>query len=124
MYVQNAISEAQERTRKETEKKNAMWGRISKAVDEAMEAKPPGNIENTFLDCALPFQQRVDKANAPILTTGEKTEKHSDRAQVHKVDRPQGKTGKWAERATPNRQTVTGEPTLAQLLKVCDWTKD
>lgn len=69
--VQNAIAKAQERTRKETEMKNVMWGRIAKAVDEAMEAvdeameaEPPGNIEshrvqhivNAILDCALPFQ--------------------------------------------------------------------
>ena len=61
--VQNATAKAQERTRKETEVKNAIWGRIAKAIDEAMEAEPPGNIEshhvehivNAILDCALPF---------------------------------------------------------------------
>ena len=102
-----------------------MWGRIAKAVDEAMEAEPPGNIEshhvehivNAILDCALPFQQQVDKTNAQSPFTREKTEQHSDGAQAHKADRPQGKTGTWAERATPNCQTATGKPTLAQQLK-------
>ena len=123
--VQNAIAKAQERTRKETEMKNAMWGRIAKAVDEAMEAEPPGNIENhhvghivnAILGCAVPFQQRVDKTNTQSLTTGEITEQHSDGTQAHKVDRTQSKTGTWAERATPNRQAGTGKPTLAQPLK-------
>lgn len=102
-----------------------MWGRIAKAVDEAMEAEPPGNIEshhvqhivNVILDCALPFQQRIDKTNAQSLTTGEKTEQHRDGTQAHKVDRSQGKKGTWAERATSNCQTVIGKPTFAQRLK-------
>lgn len=104
--------------------KNAMWSRIAKAVDDAMEAELPGNIEshhvehvvNAILDCALPFQQRVDEANAQSLTE-KKTEQHSKEAQAHKVDPPQGKTGTWAEKATPNHQTGTGKPTLAQPLK-------
>ena len=123
--VQNAIAMAQEGTRKETEMKNAIWGRIAKAVDKAMEAEPPGNIEshhvehivNAILDCALPFQQRVDKANVQSPFTGEKTEQRSDGTQAHKADRPQGKTETWAEKATPNRQAVAGKPTLAQPLK-------
>ena len=75
------------------------------------------HIVNAILDCAFPVQQRADKANAQSLTSGENTEQHSDGAQAHKVDRPKGKTGTWAERATPNGQTVTGKPTLAQPLK-------
>lgn len=63
--VQNAIAKTQERTRKETEMKNAMWGQIAKAVDEAIEVEPPGNIEshhveqivNAILDYAFPCQQ-------------------------------------------------------------------
>ena len=90
-----------------------------------MEAEPLGNIENhhvehivnAILDCALPFQQRVDKTNTQSLTTGEITEQHSDGTQAHKVDRTQSKTGTWAERVTPNRQAGTGKPTLAQPLK-------
>ena len=85
--------------------KNAIWGRIAKAVDKAMAAKPPGNIEshhvehivNAILDYALPFQQQVDKTNVQSPFTGEKTEQHSDGAQAHKADRPQGKTGTWAD---------------------------
>ncbi len=123
--VQNAIAKTQERTRKETEVKNAMWGRIAKALDEAMEAERPGNIEshhveyivNAILDFALLFQQRVDKTNAQSPFTGEKTEQHSDGTQAHNADRPQGKTGTWAERVTSNRPTVTGKHTLAQPLK-------
>lgn len=70
--VQNAIAKAQERTRKETEMKNAMWGRIAKAVDEAIEVEPLGNIEshhvehivNAILYYTLLYWQKVDKTNA------------------------------------------------------------
>lgn len=123
--VQSAIAKAQEKTRKEAEMKNAMWGRIAKAVDEAMEAEAPGNIEshhiehivNAILDCALPSQQQVDETHTQSPAIGEKRGQYSRETQPHKTDRPQGKAATWAERATPNRQIVTGKPTLAQPLK-------
>lgn len=71
-----------------------MWGRIGKAVDEAMETEPPSNIEsyhveyivNAILDFALPFQQRVDKTNSQSPFTREKTEQHSNGTQAHNAD--------------------------------------
>ena len=62
------------KTRKETEMKNAMWGRTAKEADVAMEAEPPGSIESqdvkhivdAILDYALPFQKWVENAKAQV----------------------------------------------------------
>ncbi len=60
--VENAVKKAQEKTRREVEEKDAMWSRIAKAVDNAIEAEASGSVEayqveqivNAILECALP----------------------------------------------------------------------
>ncbi len=70
-WVKNAVRKAQENVRFEIEKKDVMWGRIAKAVDDAMGIDTPGDIEahhinhimNAILDCALPKAQLVEKTS-------------------------------------------------------------
>ncbi len=60
--VQKVVHEAQEQAQKEAERRDSMWGRIAKAVDNAIEAEAPEQIErqqinhfvNAILECALP----------------------------------------------------------------------
>lgn len=81
--------------------KNAMWGRTAKKADVAMEAEPPGSIESqdvkhkvdAILDCALPYQKWVEKANAQGPGNSEMAEQHSDRATHLKAEQPRDNTG-------------------------------
>ncbi len=65
------MKKAQEKARRETEKRDSMWGRIAKGVDDAMGAETPGNIEShhidyivkAILDCALPKAQLVEETS-------------------------------------------------------------
>ena len=69
--MKNAVRKAQEKVRLEIAKKDIMWGRIAKAVDDAMGIDTPGDIEahhinhimNAILDFALPKAQLVEKTS-------------------------------------------------------------
>ena len=69
--VENAVRKAKEKARLETEKRETMWRRIAKAVDDAMEVETPGDIEahnidhivNAILDYALAKAQLVEKTS-------------------------------------------------------------
>ena len=60
--MQKAVYEAQEQARKEAKRRDSMWGQIGKAIDDAIEAEAPEQIErrhidhivNAILECALP----------------------------------------------------------------------
>ena len=69
--VENAVRKEQEKVRLETEKRDAMWRRIAKAVDDAIGVETPGDIEahninhivNAILDFALLKAQLVEKTS-------------------------------------------------------------
>lgn len=91
-------------------------GRTAKEADVAMEAEPPGSIESqdvkhivdAILDCALPYQKWVEKANAQGPGNSEMAEQHSDRATHLKAEQPRGNTGTWTHIATrPNEHHPT-----------------
>lgn len=125
--VQKAVQKAQEQARKKAEVRDSMWGRIAKAVDDAMEAEAPEQIErqyinyivNAILECALP---KLPLAKKPSQNQpGREKEKEQEEGQdMHGT----GETAEsstspitWASVAAKRTKPEVGKPTLAALLR-------
>ncbi len=69
--IENAVKKSQEKAQREAEKRDLMWGRIAKAVDDAIGAEVPRNIEThnidhivkAILDYAPPKAQLVEETS-------------------------------------------------------------
>lgn len=104
-----------------------MWGRIAKAVDDAMEAESPKQIERyhidhivkAILECALPKLPCIQKPSSSHQRK-EDDETGEERQEGHNVEpttpsRTSSKT--WANIAAKNGNSDIRTPTLATPLK-------
>ena len=109
--IENAIAQAQEKARIEAKENDKMWGRIAKAVNIAMAAELPGQIDqdqvkhiiNAILECALPKLQRKSATQAA---------KSQDQRRATESTPPtdrQNKPSRWASIAAKN-PTQTSKP--------------
>ena len=125
--VQKAVHEAQEQARKEAERRGSMWGRIAKAVDGAMEAKAPEQIErqhmdhivNAILECALLKLPSAKKPSQNHLRK-EKDKEQEESQEVHSTGeaaQPSKSPNPWANVAAKKANPEIGKPTLAAPLK-------
>lgn len=104
--VQKAVQEAQEQARKEAVRRDSMWGRIAKAVDDAMEVEAPEQIErqhidhivNAILECALPKLHLAKKPSQNYL--GREKDKEQEEGQeilsIGKTAQPSNSSNTWA----------------------------
>ena len=125
--VQKAVHEAQEQARKEAERRDSMWGRIAKAVDSAIEAEAPEQIErrhidhivNAILECALP---KLPPAKKPIQNhLGKKKNKEQEEGQkilsTGEAAQSSNSSNTWANVAAKKAKPEIRKPTLASPLK-------
>ena len=119
--IESAITQAQEKARIEAKKNNEMWGKIAKAVDVAMAAKTPGQIDrdqvkqiiNAILECASPKPQWKSSTHPDFQDQGSATQ------STLPTDR-RNKPATWANVAAqgPSRTPKpTTKPSLAQPLR-------
>ena len=125
--VENAVKKAQEKARREIEEKDAMWSRIAKAVDNAIEAKASGSVEayqvehivNAILECALPKPRLNDKTPKE----GQKPMDPKAKQQTSQISALDAATElpkkqeSWAVVASQNKGNVLSKPSLTQPLR-------
>lgn len=125
--VQKAVQEAQEQARKEAVRRDSMWGRIAKAVDDAMEVEAPEQIErrhidhivNAILECALPKFHPAKKPSQNYL--GREKDKEQEEGQeilsIGKAAQPSNSSNTWANVAAKKAKPEIRKPTLVSPLK-------
>lgn len=125
--VQKAVQEAQEQARKEAVRRDSMWGRIAKAVDDAMEVEAPEQIErqhidhivNAILECALPKLHPAKKPSQNYL--GREKDKEQEEGQeilsIGKTAQPSNSSNTWANVAAKKAKPEIRKPTLVSPLK-------
>lgn len=104
-----------------------MWGRIAKAVDDAMEAEAPEQIErqhidhivNAILECALPKLPPAKKTSQNYLRK-EKDKEQEEGQEIlstGEVAQPSNSSNTWANVAAKKAKPEIGKPTLVSPLK-------
>ena len=125
--IENAIRKAQEKVRKEEKEKDAMWGRIAKAVDVAMAAEGPGKVEdhqiehiiNAILGCRTLSKSQLQKQRR---NTGAQTA-ITEEPQFQEVESPAttilpAKQETWANVAASKApKKMSNKPTLSKPLQ-------
>lgn len=113
--MQKAVQEAQEQARKEAVRRDSMWGRIANAVDDAMRAEAPEQIEtrhidhivNAILECPLPKLPPAKKPSQNHL--GREKDKEQKEGQeilsTGEAAQPSNSSNTWAN---VSKKTKTG----------------
>lgn len=127
-WVQKAVHDAQAQAKKSRRKKrDSLWGRVAKAVDDAMEAESPEQIERhhidhilkAILECALPKLPCIQKPSSSHQRK-EEDKSGEERQEGHNMEptapsRTSSKT--LANIAAKKGNSDIGKPTLASPLK-------
>lgn len=118
---------SQEHARKETEIRDSMWGRIAKAVDDAMEAEASEQIERhhidhivkAILECALPKspQREGVNQNQPRDEINGDQEEDQERPSNRRATPFCTRPSTWADVAAKKPKPEVRKPTLASPLK-------
>lgn len=107
--MQKAVREAQEQARKEAERRDSMWGRIAKAVDDAMEAEAPEQIERQHIHrsyCECDSRVRSTEAAPSKKDKSEHLRKEKDKEQEEgqeilstgEVAQPSNSSNTWQQK--------------------------